>query len=177
MDFDEVSSIYSNKYIFVTKDLKSNILTIEGELLCDEWYDNIKRQYSINEMEPFIVIEKNGGKSLFNVLTRKPLNVWGDYIENFQYGENETIIGRDGKENLVNKDGNFLFSEWVDGIKKCGVFDCYIIEKHNKSNLWRNNKFLFDEWYDSITYNSPFICINDEHYLDIIEILYGGRLE
>jgi hypothetical protein len=177
MHFDSISSIYNNKWVYVISSQKENILTLNGELLSDDtWYDKIQRVFFISETNPLIKISDDGKESFFNIITRKPINKWFDKVETFPYNDNQTRIYDKGKINLLNNNGEIVFPEWVDDLKK-GTYDFYIVTKDGKQNVWYNDSYLLDEWALEITcdYRNMYITYenNDSYKLDVFNMIYG----
>lgn len=177
MNYTSLSSIYGEKYIYVQKNGKENILTLDGELLSnDEWYDGIEHRFYISENIPLLKIKNDGKESFFNIMTRKPLNKWFDKVESFPYGDKETKVSENGKVNLININGEILFPEWVDDYKK-GYYDFYIVMKDGKENIWWEGQYLLDEWALKIEsdYRNFYIDYNnnDSYTLSIFDAISG----
>ena len=176
MDYSNISSIYGDNFIYVQKNGKENILTLDGNLLCDEWYDGIERRFYMSENQPLIKIKDNGKESFFNIMTRKPLNKWFDKVMPFPYGDRNTKVYENDKVNLINVNGEILLPEWVDDFKK-GTYDFYIVMKNGKENIWSEGQYLLDEWALKIEcdYRNFYIEYenNDSYTLSIFDAIHG----
>jgi hypothetical protein len=177
MNYTSLSSIYGEKYIYVQKNGKENILTLDGELLSnDEWYDGIEHRFYISETNSLLKIKNDGKESFFNIMTRKPLDKWFDKVVPFSYGDKETKVYENDKVNLLNINGEILLPEWVDDFRN-GCYDFYIVMKDGKENIWWQGQYLLDEWALKIENDFRNFYIeynnNDTYTLNIFDATSG----
>ena len=151
--FDAINE-FDDEFAYVKKGTQWNVVTWEGELVFDEWYDVIK-PYSGSSSDQLV---KDGEQfNLYCVKTREfLLSEWVDEIE---YDEDIDFLGiakKDGKTNLIDDHGNFVLPMFVDEVNANAIFDgseywlpVKVGEKWNfvgtycrelGSNIW------FDDW-------------------------------
>ena len=138
--FDEFDKI-ENGLALVKMNGKCNLLSADGKILSDTWFDNCL---------PFIdglAFVKLNDK--WNVLTTdgKILSdTWFDVFYDFKGGFARVKLN--GKWNFLTKDGKFLSDIWFD---ECYVFKnglAYVYLNGKRNFLTTDGKILSDTWFD-----------------------------
>lgn len=166
--FDEAFS-FNNGLALVIKDNKKNIIDIEGNVLCKEWYDDIFLSYADENgyyyINKKICVEKCiGNKKFYNYIDDTGKLIWNDKwfsnaSKSFHLGYAKVCEG-EGLYNFLKEDGTLLFDKWYDDLCGCPYYGvcAYFNENANKWYFMDVNtgdllfdKMGFDEciWVDS----------------------------
>jgi hypothetical protein len=173
MNFDGMSSFYLGSFITVTKNKKENILTFDGKIVSEKWYDKIETSFIVSEYKPFFVVRDEGKESFLNVFTGKDMGMWFDKVEDFPYGDKVTKVFKDNKVNMISFEGELMLDTWYDDVKK-GTYDFYLVKENGKYNIIFKGKLYLEQWADAISfdYSNVYITIGEQSYsIDIIDNL------
>jgi hypothetical protein len=173
MNFDGMSSFYLGSFITVTKNKKENILTFDGKIVSEKWYDKIETSFIVSEHNPFFVVRDEGKESFLNVFTGKDMGMWFDKVEDFPYGDKVTKVFKDNKVNMISFEGELMLDTWYDDVKK-GTYDFYLVKENGKYNIIFKGKLYLEQWADAISfdYSNVYITIGEQSYsIDIIDNL------
>lgn len=112
-----------------------------------------------SDKEKYFIVDCNGKKINDNTY---------DYVDVFSSNNNYTIVRKDGKYNLLGRDGLLLTDEWYDKVEKYNN-DLWLFENNNKFNFVGNSGiFASSTWFDSkISLNMGFVVVekNNKFYI------------
>lgn len=146
---------FDYKHAIVKQDEKFNIISDEGDLYYDEWFDDI--EVFKNGIDIYSV-SLNNKHNLFDLNKRELLfDTWVDEITYDEDIDFMAIVKLDEQYNLVNDYGKFVFPMFVDEFEPEAMFTgySYVIpiklngkwnfcgqySKQLESSIW------FDDWY------------------------------
>jgi hypothetical protein len=142
-EYDVAYVIQNNKY---------NYINLEGELLCDEWFDD-----NDNFDSELDVVTLNGKKNVFSKYRCELLlDEWVDEVKTTFYDvAAEVYINK--KINLMKDNGHLIFPEFVDEIIHDEVYNgqdyFYTFKLNGKYNFMgaRTQEVLSRIWFDDVT--------------------------
>jgi hypothetical protein len=151
--FDAIGEFDYN-FACVKKGTQWNLITIDGNLLSDEWFDDVFK-YEGNSM--LMQVTDNGKVNLLDLADGELL--LSEWVDEIRYDEDIDFLGiakKDNKYNLLNDIGEFVLPMFVDEYETSTIFTgseylipiklngkwnfCGQYNKKLQSSIW------FDDW-------------------------------
>lgn len=177
--FDKVGT-YNFKGSLVIKDNKCNILTFDGKILCDNWFDEIICDDKYHQ------VKLNGQWNFINANGKLISKTWFDSVDPFydKGGQSQAIVCLNGKYNVLNTNGKCISTQWFDGITCIAHFtrfpvshtkgwSSYMVRMNNcdgkdisYNHMSMNGKLLSKTWWKDVIDLQP---------IGYIAVLENGR--
>ena len=172
--FDAIGE-FDYDWAYVKKGTEWNILNDEGELLSDEWFDDMFKYEGGSNL---IQVTSNGKVNLYDLSNRELL--LSEWVDDIEYDEDIDFLGivkKDNKYNLLNDNGGFVLPMFVDEYETNTIFTgseylipiklngkwnfCGQYDKKLQSSVW------FDDWaqpYSHYSDHDMTVEVNGETY-------------
>lgn len=177
MNFDEVTIIYNKYGIYVKKNHMMNILSFEGEILSDVWFNDMVTTYYVSEDVPFNIVTLGSKKTFFNLATRKFIEHLFDDVTEFGYYE-QTTVKNDGLYNIINTEGDIMLDKWYVSIEAISYGSFIVTDENKQKNIVKDGKYKLKEWADDIVERNCYMYITYGDNLfkkNLLDILYIGE--
>ena len=93
-------------------DEKYNLITADGKLLLDEWYDFVSDFYG----EVAVVVRGDGDFNFINKQGKILSEQWFEFVDDFNDGFARVKRSTDKLWNFIDKNGKFLSEQWFEWI-------------------------------------------------------------
>jgi len=178
--FDYVEADFSDGYALVELNGKWNFINKNGNLLSDEWFDNVGDFY-----EGFAWVKLNDKYNFIDVKGKllSP-NQWFDDCWNFNDGF--AYVKLNGKCNFIDENGKILSpNQWFD--------DCWSFQEgfakvrlngkpnyiDENGNLYDKNKASLEQQKDKETIENKkriYVVLSDKEYIDCFDNPYDAMV-
>lgn len=142
--YEYVYEIDENNLFIINQNHKYNLINLNGELLSNVWYDNIKVGTGI-----YVICDKSLGKKYLTSDGR----LIGDEYFNRCYDVHDgfgRVENKEGNDNFVNiNSGKLLSNIWYDNARDFsnGLAAVYIEDK-GWDFINKNGQIVFNEWFN-----------------------------
>ena len=102
-EFTRVQRVSDNKY---------NLITADGKLLLDEWYDWVSDFFG----EVAVIVRGDGDFNFINKQGKLLSEQWFEWVDDFNDGFARVKRSTDKLWNLIGENGKFLSEQWFEWI-------------------------------------------------------------
>lgn len=162
IDVDSVVLVVKEEFLFFVKNNdKYNIISNDGKLMLDEWYDDIEHHSFIRNNDT-VRIKQGDKMNYFSLEMKRILSPkWFDDGEKFYGGDNAVVkIGE--KSNLLTKYGELILPKWFTSVEeKFGCVVCYEESEGYYIYTTYKRQMYNDKPFYSVKFDGIYLCIKE----------------